>query len=97
MDDLYTRRLENIKEKLGNEPMTFDSIMEIDPEFANAYRYFLEPSNQSSLMNQNRHNEVLVSNPQIIAIFTDNINNLPEEYLIKSQAENLPIVVVKYK
>lgn len=45
------------------------------------------------IMFSKHHNEVLVSNPKITGIFTDDINNIPEEYLIKAQEENLPIVV----
>ena len=40
-------------------------------------------------------NEFLVNNPKIAAIFTNDIDKLPEEYLIKAQEENLPIVVIK--
>ena len=40
-------------------------------------------------------NEVLVSNPKITALYTDDIDNVPVEYLIKAQEENLPIVIIK--
>ena len=39
------------------------------------------------------HNEALVSNPKITGIFTDNIEKILEEYLVKAQEENLPIVI----
>lgn len=40
-------------------------------------------------------NEVLVGNPTISAIYTKDINNIPEEYLLKAQEENLPIILIK--
>ena len=40
-------------------------------------------------------NEFLVNNPKIAAIFTNDIDKLPEEYLIKAHEENLPIVIIK--
>ena len=100
MDKLYIERLDSIKSKLGNETMTLENIEKIDPEFAEAYRTFLkrngtERTGEASLLRSDWHNEVLVSNPKISAIFTDNIESLPVEYLKKSQEENLPIVIVK--
>lgn len=99
MNKLYVKRLDEIKAKLGNRTMTLENIEEIDPEFAKAYREFLqrndsEHTGKASLLRSYWHNEVLVSNPKISAIFTDNINQLPEEYLIKAQEENLPIVII---
>ena len=100
-DKKYIARLENIKQQLGTDTMTLTRLQEIDPEFANAYKEFLSRDNENSdnghyLMRQgNWHNEILVSNPKITAIFTDNIDNLPVEYLQKAQEENLPIVLVK--
>jgi len=101
MDKLYIERLDNIQSKLGNETMTLENIEKIDPEFAEAYRTFLkrngtERTGEASLLRSDWHNEVLVSNPKISAIFTDNIESLPVEYLKKSQEENLPIVIVKF-
>ena len=100
MDELYIKRLDEVKAKLGNRTMTLENIEEIDPEFAKAYREFLkrngtEHTGEASLLRSNWHNEVLVSNPKISAIFTDDLDNIPEEYLIKAQEENLPIVVIK--
>ena len=100
IDKKYAARLENIKNQLGTETMTLARLQEIDPEFANAYKEFLSRDNQTGdehyLMRQDKwHNEILVSNPKITAIFTDNLNDLPVEYLEKAQEENLPIVIVK--
>ena len=100
MDKLYIKRLDEVKAKLGNRTMTLENIEEIDPEFAKAYREFLkrngsEHTGEASLLRSGWHNEVLVSNPKISAIFTDDIDKIPEEYLIKAQEENLPIVIIK--
>lgn len=89
----YIQRLENIKTQLGNKPFTIQNIETIDLEFAQAYRTFLVADN--SILVDSYHNEVLVSNPKITAIFTSDINNIPEEYLIKAQEEDLPIIVFK--
>ena len=89
----YIQRLENIKTQLGNKPFTIQNIETIDLEFAQAYRTFLDADN--SILVDSYHNEVLVSNPKITAIFTSDINNISEEYLIKAQKEDLPIIVFK--
>ena len=101
MDNKYIARLDNVKAKLGDKPMTLDNIRIIDAELANAYKAFLdkdganktENDNSAGLLRSSWHNEALVSNPKITGIFSDNIEQLPEEYLIKAQEENLPIVV----
>ena len=89
----YIQRLENIKTQLGNKPFTIQNIETIDPEFAQAYKTFL--NSDKSILVDSYHNEVLVSNPKITAIFTSDIDNIPEEYLIKAQEEDLPIIVFK--
>lgn len=97
IDTDYVSRLDNIKQKLGNKTMTIEDLEQIDPEFAKTYNeFFSEDINQGynkALLNKFHHNEVLVFNPKINAIFTDNISNIPEEYLIKAQEENLPIII----
>ena len=100
MDAKYAERLEKIKSQLGNETMSIENLEKIDPEFASAYKEFLsrdgsEHKEDASLLRSGWHNEVLISNPEISAIFTDDISSIPEEYLIKAQEENLPIVVIK--
>lgn len=106
MDNKYIARLDNIKAKLGDKPMTLDNIRVIDAELANAYKTFLDRDgankseklyDSASLLRSNWHNEALVSNPKITGIFTDNIEKLPEEYLVKAQEENLPIVIFDEK
>ena len=89
----YIQRLENIKTRLGSKPFTIQNIETIDSEFAQAYRTFLNSDN--SILVDSYHNEVLVSNPKITAIFTSDIDKIPEEYLIKAQEEDLPIIVFK--
>lgn len=89
----YIQRLEKIKTQLGNKPFTIQNIETIDPEFAQAYKTFLY--SDKSILVDSYHNEVLVSNPKITAIFTSDIDNIPEEYLIKAQEEDLPIIVFK--
>ncbi|MFI3300552.1 MAG: hypothetical protein R3Y28_03940 [Candidatus Gastranaerophilales bacterium] len=96
----YVERMENVKLQLGDETMTMERLQEIDPELASAYKEFLarRPQNSEesiSLLRDNWHNECLVSNPEITAIYTHDTSKLPEEYLIKAQEENLPIVVLK--
>ena len=102
MDNKYIARLDNVKAKLGDKPMTLDNIKTIDAELATAYKAFLDRdgTNKSekldcsvSLLRSSWHNECLISNPKIIGIFTDNLENLPEEYLRKAQEEKLPIIV----
>jgi len=100
MDELYAKRLDEIKLKLGDKTMTLDNLAEIDPEFAEAYREFLrrngsEHTGEASLLRSNWHNEALVSNPKITAIFTIDIDEIPVEYLRKAKQENIPIVVIK--
>ena len=99
VDDKYIARLDNIKAKLGSKPLTLENLRQIDPEFADAYVRAINSKGwgifYKKLLKEFEHNEVLVSNPKISAIFTDNIDNIPEEYLIKAQEENLPIVVIK--
>lgn len=100
IDDDYIRRLDNIKQQLGNKIMTFENLELIDPEFASAYKEFFNfdevrrQNYDEFLLNSFHHNEVIVSNPNISAIFTDALHNIPEEYLIKAQEENLPIVII---
>ena len=102
-DDEYAKRLENIKIKLGNKPMTIENLSEIDLDFANAYKEFLSRDNtgdkriSDALLRSDKWNEVLVSNPKISAIFTRDLDNIPEEYLKKAQEEGLPIIVFPAK
>jgi len=96
----YVKRLDRIKQELDGRTMTMENLEEIDPEFAAAYREFFfgeerELKSDKRLLNNVHHNEVLVSNPRISAIYTDSLENIPEEYLQKAQEENLPIVVIK--
>ena len=94
-DIKYIQRMENIKNKLGNMPFTIENIEKFDIELANAYRTFLN-SEQTILVNQ-QHNEILVSNPEISGLFTIDLDNIPEEYLKKAQEEGLPIIVFPAK
>ena len=94
-DIKYIQRMENIKNKLGDMPFTIENIEKFDIELANAYRTFLN-SEQTILVNQ-YHNEILVSNPEISGIFTIDLKNIPEEYLKKAQEEDLPIIVLPAK
>lgn len=95
----YIRRLEHIKTELGGQPLTVSKLKEIDPEFAKAYEIILTDGYDGILANKPvngiHHNEVLVSNPKISAIATDDLGSLPAEYLEKAQNEGLPIVVFK--
>ena len=95
----YAKRLDKIKEALGDERTTFENLEKIDSEFADAYRTFLDRNHtnndENALLRSNYRNEVLVTNPEISAIYTSNFDKIPEEYLQKAQEENLPIVIIK--
>lgn len=97
-DTAYIQRLDKIKKELGAKTMTIESLEQIDPEFAQAYKKLLAAQKEDGsnfLLNPEHHNEILVSNPKITALYTDDINNIPEEYLRKAQEEGLPIVIIK--
>lgn len=89
-DEEYIKKLDTIKSKLGKETLTMEKLKSIDSDLYNAYEKLFE---SDDLLNRQNHNEALVSSPQISAIFTNNIDNLPEEYLIMAEEQNLPIVV----
>lgn len=97
----YIKRLEHIKQELGDKNLSVALLKEIDPEFAKAYETILTDGYDGILASKPiggiHHNEVLISNPSISAIATDDINKLPIEYLQKAQEENLPVVVFKTK
>lgn len=97
IDNSYIEKLDKIKKQLGTETMTIENLEKIDPDFAKAYKQLLEAGENDGayLLYGPHHNEVLVSNPKISALYTDDINNIPEEYLKKAQEENLPIVIIK--
>ena len=97
----YIKRLDNIKAKTQGQPLTMELLSQTDPEFADAYKELLarknaqRGTNSALLRNDKWWNEVLVSNPEITAIYTKDLSNLPDEYLKKAHEENLPIVVLK--
>ena len=98
IDKAYIERMDNIKKQLGTKTMTVENLEQIDPEFAKAYKALLEAGYNEDgnfLMNGFSHNEVLVSNPKITALYTDDINTIPEEYLRKAMEEKIPIVIIK--
>ena len=89
-DEEYINKLDNIKSKLGKETLTMEKLKSIDLDLYNAYEKLFK---SNELLNQQNHNEALVSSPQISAIFTNNIDELPEEYLVMAEEQNLPVVV----
>ena len=96
IDKAYIERMDNIKKQLGSKTMTIENLEQIDPEFAKAYKALLDAEakigyNETGtfLMNEHSHNEVLVSNPKITALYTDDINTIPEEYLRKAMEEKI--------
>ena len=94
-DEEYIQRLDNIKDKLNGEPVTFEKINEIDPEFAKAYKeFFKRNSSQNALLTNTHHNEILVTNPKIKGIFTKDINALPEDLIKYAHENNIPIVII---
>ena len=99
-DKEYVLRLDNIKKQAKGKTLTLEVMQEIDPEFATAYKNFLlrQNANRGStnalLRNDNWWNEVLVSEFDVCAIYANDLDLLPEEYLIKAQEENLPIVII---
>lgn len=95
-DEEYAKRLDSLKFKVGKETLTAEKLKEFDPELYDAYynEFFARTGSDNSLLRDNWHNEVLVSNPKITAIYTKDLDKLPEDYLIKAQEEGLPIVLL---
>ncbi len=99
-DAEYIKRLDNIKNQLGSDKLTLEKLQPIDPEFAQAYKTFLSRTTsienpvENALLRNDSWNEVLVSNVSPCAIFTKDLNHIPEEYLQQAQKENLPIVIL---
>ncbi len=85
-DNDYIARLSKIK-----HCKNLDEIRKIDSEFANAYDELFEKDN---ILNSKRWSEYLVSNPKIQAIFTKDVEELPDEFLQYAQKNNLPVVVL---
>ena len=102
-DKEYILRLDNIKKQVKGKNLTLEVMREIDAEFAAAYKSFLSRQNANKgsadalLRSDNWWNEVLVSEFDVCAIYANDLDLLPEEYLIKAQEENLPIVIVQAK
>ena len=100
INDNYVARMDRVKSHISSNQINIEEIGSIDPELADAYEQFLARDNtghkfgKEALMRNDYWNEVLVGNPTISAIYTKDINNIPEEYLIKAQEENLPIVII---
>lgn len=89
-DEEYVKRMDTVKSSLNGEVLTMEKLKSIDNELYDAYQKLFD---SETLLNGHCHNEALVSSPQISAIFTDNIDKLPEEYLVMAKEQNLPIVI----
>ena len=99
-DDEYIKRLDRIKAQINNKSAGLAEIEKIDPEFGAAYRKLLSIDNSglrnsTGLLRKDSWNELLVSNPEMIAIYTKNIEELPKEYLQLAEENNIPIVILK--
>ena len=98
----YIKRIDNLKEKLGDRTCSLELMENIDPELANAYKTFLSRKNighkvgDKALMN-NSHvewNECLVSHGKRIGFATPNLSRLDEAELQQVVDDNLVIVVL---
>ena len=100
-DDEYIKRLDNIKNKLGDEIMSLEALEKIDTEFANAYKLFLSRRinkdsdfNHAILRNDYEWNEFLISEARIKDIYTTNLRTLDEEYLKMASDPNNDFVII---
>ncbi len=104
-DDEYIKRLDNIKNKLGDEIMSLEALEKFDNEFANAYKTFLSRRikndsdfNHAILRDDYEWNEFLISEARIKDIYTTDLRTLDEEYLkMASNPNNDFIIILMYE
>ena len=102
-DEEYIKRVDRVKKLSKGKTLTVDLIEQIDEKLGKAYKEFLSRDNTGGVRNKDAllrgdgWNEVLVSNPEVKAIYTKDLDNIPEEYLKKAQEEDLPIIVLPAK
>ena len=104
-DDEYIRRMDKIKEELGDEVLSMQRLREIDPEMADAYQEFLSARissgndfNTAVLRDDYEWNEFLISEGKISDFYTTHLRYMPEEYLeIASNPDNDIVIVLMYE
>ena len=100
-DDEYIKRIDNIKNKLGDEVMSIEALEKIDNEFANAYKTFLsrrikkdDDFNHAILRDDYEWNEFLISEAKIKDIYTTDLQTLSEDYLKMASNPNNDFVII---
>ncbi len=96
IDDDYVARQDKIKEECQTPQIGIADIRRIDPVMAKAYEDFLSITNKDyntdGLMRKDYWNEVLVNGMVVGGEYTADIDNMPEEYLIKAENEGSVII-----
>lgn len=104
-DDEYIKRMDKIKNTLGDEILSLERMSVIDSEMADAYKQFLERRigkdadfNSGILRDDYDWNEILISEPQIADIYTTHLDRLPDELLeLAANPENDFVIVLMYE
>ena len=104
-DDEYIKRMDKIKNTLGDEILSLERMSVIDSEMADAYKQFLERRiekdadfNSAILRDDYAWNEILISEPKIADIYTTHLDRLPDELLeLAANPENDFIIVLMYE
>lgn len=96
IDDDYVARMDKVKEQCTHEQISLADIRAIDPTLARAFEEFLSKTNKDyntdALMRKDFWNEVLVNGMTVVGEYTVAIDQMPEEYLIKSETEGSYII-----
>lgn len=104
-DDEYIKRMDKIKNTLGDEILSLERMSVIDSEMADAYKQFLERRiekdadfNSAILRDDYAWNEILISEPKIADIYTTHLDRLPDELLeLAANPENDFVIVLMYE
>ena len=96
IDDDYVARMDKVKEQCTHEQISLADIRAVDPTLARAFEEFLSKTNKDyntdALMRKDFWNEVLVNEMTVVGEYTIAIDQMPEEYLIKSETEGSYII-----
>ena len=101
----YIKRIDKIKNTLGDEILSLEKLKVIDSEMAGAYEQLLKRRigkdadfNNAILRDDYYWNEFLISEASISDIYTTNLDLIPEEYLkIASDPNNDYVIVLMYE
>lgn len=104
-DDEYIKRMDKIKNTLGDKILSLERMSVIDSEMADAYKQFLERRiekdadfNSAILRDDYAWNEILISEPKIADIYTTHLDRLPDELLeLAANPENDFVIVLMYE